>query len=223
MAHIVRSIVRPSLEQQKMVAEYPPATLHEAQGRQGAIDSTIRPIYKGMHLCGPAVTVSCAPCDNLMLIAALDVCQPGDVLVVSAGGLAEQGGFGEILATACVAKGIAGLVVDAGVRDGEAINKLGFPVFAKGLAMRGTLKEALGSVNAPIVLGGLTIEPGDMISGDDDGLVVVRKARIEDTCKEARIRENKEADLMRRLREGANILELTGLASVLEQKGCVWE
>ncbi|WP_417604933.1 4-carboxy-4-hydroxy-2-oxoadipate aldolase/oxaloacetate decarboxylase [Primorskyibacter flagellatus] len=223
MTHIIRNIVRPSPEQQKMAAEFPPATLHEAQARRGAIDHSIRPIYNGMTVCGPAVTVTCAPGDNLMLIAALDVCQPGDVLVVSAGGLREQGGFGEVLSTACMAKGIAGLVIDACVRDGEAIHKLGFPVFATGLAMQGTVKETLGTVNAPIVLGGIYIEPGDIISGDDDGLVVVRKDDIEETCRESRTRDNKEAVMMHKLREGANMLELTGLRSVLEKKGCVWE
>lgn len=223
MPHIIRNISRPSPEQQKMVAEFPPATLHEAQGRKGAIDSSIRPIYSGMKLCGPAVTVACAPCDNMMLIAALDACQPGDVLVVSAGGLREQGGFGEVLTTACMARGIAGLVIDAGVRDGEAIRKLGFPVFATGLAMRGTVKETLGTVNAPIVLGGVWIEPGDMISGDDDGLVLVTKQDIEMAHAESRRREDKEAEMMRKLRDGASMLEISGIGAVLEKKGCTWE
>lgn len=113
----------------KEIAKFSPATLHEAQGRRGALDSRIKPIGSGMRACGPAVTAQCPPGDNLMLQAAISVARPGDVLVVSAGNHTEQGGFGEVLTTACLARGIAGLVTDAGVRDGLAIKKLGFPVF----------------------------------------------------------------------------------------------
>src|SRR5215471_21860731 len=129
MVHVITSITRPSAELVREISQYAPATLHEAQGRTGALTSRIKPIYPGMRACGPAFTVSCHPGDNMMLITAISLAKPGDVLIVSAGDHPEQGGFGEVLATACVAKGIVGLVTDAGVRDGSAIHRRGFNVF----------------------------------------------------------------------------------------------
>lgn len=223
MPHIIRTISRPSPERCKRIAGFTPATLHEAQDRRGALDYAIKPIYPGLKVSGPAVTVQCAPGDNMMLIAAIEIAEPGDVLVVAAGGLREQGGFGEVLATACRARGIAGLVIDAGVRDGEAIRTLGFPVFSTGLAMRGTVKETLGLINKPIVIGGIAVRPGDIIAGDDDGVVLVRQEEIDTVCDSSQAREDKEASIMAQLREGSSILALSGMGAVLERKGCVWE
>jgi 4-hydroxy-4-methyl-2-oxoglutarate aldolase len=223
MAHIIRNFERPSSELVKGIGIYSPATLHEAQGRSGAVDSRIKPIYPGMRACGPALTVSCHPGDNLMLITAISLAQPGDVLVVSAGDHPQQGGFGEVLATASMAKGIAALVTDAGVRDGAAVRARGFNVFCHGLSVKGTVKETLGTINHPIVFGGIAIRPGDIIAADDDGVVVVPKERIAEVTELSRQREEKEAKMMKALEQGGNVLELTGMAAVLERKGATYE
>ena len=202
MVHVIRSFNRPPETVVKEIAKFSPATLHEAQGRRGALDSRIKPIGSGMRACGPAVTAQCPPGDNLMLQAAISVARPGDVLVVSAGNHTEQGGFGEVLTTACLARGIAGLVTDAGVRDGLAIKKLGFPVFCLGSCMKGTVKETLGTVNQPVV--------------------IVRQEEAAEVAARAREREEKEARFMQALRNGANVLEVLGMDKVLGAKGCTY-
>jgi 4-hydroxy-4-methyl-2-oxoglutarate aldolase len=222
MAHVLRTIQRPAADLTDRIKQYPPSTLHEAQGRKGALTSRIKPIYPGMRACGPALTVSCHPGDNMMLIAAISLAQPGDVLVVSAGDHPEQGGFGEVLTTACMAKGIVGLVTDAGVRDGPAIRNRGFNVFCYGLCMKGTVKETLGSINQPIVIGGVTIRPGDIVSADDDGVVVVPREAIAEVCSASAAREDKEAQVMKALEAGGDILELSGIGKVLESKNCTY-
>lgn len=220
MYHIHTDILRPSAEEVALAKSVTPATIHEAQGRKGALDPAIKPIKPGLTVCGPAVTVSCTPGDNIMLIAAINEAQPGDVLVVSAGGNRPQGGFGEVLATACAARGIAGLIIDACVRDGAAIRAMGFPVFSTGLAMQGTVKETLGTVNAPIVIGGIIVHPGDILSGDDDGVVCLPRRDITRVGTLSRDKEAKEAEVMQALKEGASILEISGMADRLRDKGC---
>jgi 4-hydroxy-4-methyl-2-oxoglutarate aldolase len=223
MVHITTSVDRPSAALVKTIQPYSPATLHEAQGRTGALSSRIKPIYPGMRACGTAFTVKCHPGDNLLLITAISLAQPGDILVVSASDHAEQGGFGEVLTTACMARGIVGLVTDGSVRDGSAIHKLGFNVFSSGLCIKGTVKETLGFINQPIVLGGQLINPGDIVSGDDDGVVVVPKLNIAEVVKSSAEREAKEAEVMEKLRNGASILELSGMDKILKAKNCIWE
>ena len=222
MAHIIRSFERPSKAVVDEISAYAPSTLHEAQGRSGALTSRIKPIYPGMRACGPALTVSCHPGDNLMLITAISLALPGDVLVVSAGDHPEQGGFGEVLTTACMAKGIVGLVTDAGVRDGPAIHRRGFNVFCYGLCMKGTVKETLGTINQSIVIGGIAVNPGDIVSADDDGVVVVPKDNIASVVKRSAEREAKEASVMKSLEAGGDILELSGMGKVLAAKNCTW-
>lgn len=222
MAHIIRSFERPSKTAVEEISAYAPSTLHEAQGRSGALTSRIKPIYPGMRACGPALTVSCHPGDNLMLITAISLALPGDVLVVSAGDHPEQGGFGEVLTTACMAKGIVGLVTDAGVRDGPAIHRRGFNVFCYGLCMKGTVKETLGTINQSIVIGGIAVNPGDIVSADDDGVVIVPKDNISSVTKRSAEREAKEASVMKSLEAGGDILELSGMGKVLAAKNCTW-
>jgi 4-hydroxy-4-methyl-2-oxoglutarate aldolase len=157
-----------------------------------------------------------------MLIAAISVAQRGDVLVVSSGDHDAQGGFGEILATACRARGIAGLVTDGGVRDGLAIKELRFPAFCPGLCMKGTVKETLGTVNQPISIGGVWVRPGDLVSADDDGVVIIRPEEAAEVVARARAREEKEAGFKQALRDGAELLELIGIDKVLSSKGCTY-
>ncbi len=221
MVNIITEITRPTASQVALAKSVTPATIHEAQGRTGALDPSIQPIKPGLTVCGPAVTVSCAPGDNMMLIAAINVAKPGDVLVVSAGGHRPQGGFGEVLTTACVSRGIAGLVIDACVRDGAAIRDMNWPVFSTGLAMQGTVKETLGSVNTPMVVGGILIHPGDIVSGDDDGVVCLKREDIDRIGALSVVKEQKEEEMMEALRTGADILELSGIGQRLESKGCI--
>lgn len=223
MVHIIKNIKRPTADVLDAVAEFPPATLHEAQGRTGALDGRIKPIFPGMQFCGPAVTVRCTPGDNLMVQAAISIAQPGDVIVVDAGDSPEQGPFGEVLATAAKARGVAAMVFNCGVRDAPAIRKLGLPVFSVGLSIKGTVKETLGEVNHPVVVGGVHIEPGDVVCGDDDGVVRVRAAEAATIADKSREREAKEARFMERLRNGENVLEVLGMDRVLTAKGCSWE
>lgn len=223
MAHIVTEITRPDAAEMALAKRVTPATIHEAQDRTGALDPSITPVKPGLVVCGPAFTVRCSPGDNMMLIAAIGTAQPGDVLVVSAGGLRVQGGFGEVLATACVSRGIAGLVIDAGVRDAVAIRKLGFPVFSTGFAMHGTVKETVGFINHPVVVGGILINPGDIIAGDDDGVVCLPRHDISRVCKAGQEREQKEESIMAALRDGGDILELSGMRQRLIDKGCKWD
>lgn len=220
MAHVITDFERPTQAEIDLARSVSPATIHEVQDRTGALDPDIKPIQPGLVVCGPALTVSCAPGDNLMLFAAIDIARPGDVLVVSSGGHRPQGGFGEVLATACKIKGIAGLVIDACVRDGAGLRKMGFPVFSTGLAMQGTVKETLGYVNAPIVLGGVVIRPGDIVSGDDDGVVCVRREDIGRVCALSVEKEKKEAEIVSALLGGGDILELGGMGKRLLEKGC---
>ena len=195
MSHVRRDFARPSAEALAAIAPYSPATIHEAQGKLGALDSRIKPIKPGLQICGPAITAQCHVGDNLMIFEAINLAKPGDVLVLSAGNHPEQGGFGDVLAAACRGKGIIGLVIDAGVRDGRGLRASGFPVFSLGLCIKGTSKDTLGSVNQPVVVGNELITPGDIIVGDDDGVVVVRQEpfALAKACAE---REAEEAKLI---------------------------
>lgn len=221
MAHVYRSFTRPPQATLAEVAKFAPATLHEAQGRRGALDARIKPVAPGMKFCGPALTASCHIGDNLMIFQALALAEPGDVIVLSAGNNLEQGGFGEVLCTAFKAKGVAGFVVDAGVRDGAALRAMGFPVFSLGLSMKGTVKETLGTINQPITIGGELIRPGDIVAGDDDGVVVVRHEEALEVAKASFEREEKEAKAMERFRSGLP-MDITDRLKVMEARGCVW-
>jgi 4-hydroxy-4-methyl-2-oxoglutarate aldolase len=202
MPHVIRQFERPASNLLAEIGKFAPATLHEAQGRRGALDSRLKPIFQGMRAAGLA--------------------QPGDFLIIAAGDRPEQGGFGEVLATACRAKGVVGLLTDAGARDGTALKEMNFPVFCYGLCMKGTVKETLGTINQPVVIGGQLINPGDYVSADDDGVVVVRKEEIAEIARASAAREDKEAKIMQALRDGGDVLELTGMAAVLKAKNCTY-
>ena len=175
MVHVTTKIQRADAADIARVGEFTAATIHEAQGRRGALNSNITPIDRDMSFVGSAFTVVCAPRDNLMLQVAIHYAQPGDVLIVSAGEFAEAGMFGDVLGNACKAKGIAALVTDAGVRDTQELRELGLPVFSGSVSIKGTVKETLGALNQPVVFAGEIIYPGDIVKGDADGIVVVRR------------------------------------------------
>lgn len=212
---------RPDASLVEQLGRHSSATIHEAQGRLGALSATIKPVDHAMSLCGPAFTVRCAPRDNLMLQVAITHAQPGDVIVVSAGEYAEAGSFGDVLANACKAKGIAGLVTDTGVRDTREIRELGFPVFSYSVSIKGTVKETIGPMAEPILIGGELVHPGDVVRGDADGVVVVRREDLADTITRCQDRENAEAGYIEAYRAGKTPVEVSNLAAVLEAKGLI--
>ena len=195
------------------------ATIYEAAGQTGMLDPRIKPIYPGARVCGTAVTVECHVGDNLMLHKAVTVAGPGDVLVATIGEHTKAGAWGEILVTAAEARGIAGLVIDGAVRDAEAIEAHQFPVFARGLCIGATMKRNVGRINHPLVCGNALINPGDIILGDGDGVVVVPKDRAKAILDAALAREAREAVLMEKLRQHVTTLELLDLERVLAELG----
>lgn len=193
-------------------ASLPTATLHEAGGKIGALPSALKPIAPGMRLCGAALTVHSPGGDNLWLHRALDIARPGDVMVVYVSGAHEHGYWGEIMATMAQARGVAGLVIDGGVRDAALLAEMGFPVFARGLCIRGTGKDfgAQGWINHPIRLGEITVDGGDLIVGDTDGLVAIPRGRAADVIERSIRREADEAAILQRLRAGESSLDIYG-------------
>jgi 4-hydroxy-4-methyl-2-oxoglutarate aldolase len=194
----------------QQLSEFSTATLHEAMGKYGALPSGIKPVSPEMKVCGTAVTVHSMPRDNMMLHRAIAQAATGDVIIAHVSDFWEAGYWGEIMAVAAQARGIAGLVIDGCVRDADPITALGFPVFARGLCIHGTTKFGDGTLNQPITIGQVTIHPGDVIVGDRDGVVIVPADRLAETITKAQAREDKEAQVMSRLRDGETTLEIYG-------------
>jgi 4-hydroxy-4-methyl-2-oxoglutarate aldolase len=190
----------------------PTATLHEAGGKIGALPSAIKPVAPGMAFAGNALTVHSPGGDNLWLHRALDIARPGDVLVVHVGGAHEHGYWGEIMATMALVRGLAGLVIDGCVRDGALLAAMGFPVFSRGLCIRGTGKDfgAIGWLNHPVLIGEVTVHAGDLIVGDGDGVVAIPQARAAEVIERSVHREADEAAILQRLRDGASTLDVYG-------------
>jgi 4-hydroxy-4-methyl-2-oxoglutarate aldolase len=185
------------------------ATVHEASKLDNAVDPLIHAIWDGAVVCGPAFTVRCVPGDNLPIHLSLAEVSAGDVLVVDAGG--QIGGYwGEILTVAAQERGAAGLVIDGGVRDTRDLKELGFPVFARGVGVRGTVKRDKGELRKPVTVGGVRIEPGDLVLGDADGVVSVPHARIADVLSAAREREAREHSVIERIRRGELTADIYG-------------
>ena len=193
--------------------DFATATIHEVLGRRGALPSGIKPVGPGMRVQGRAVTVDCPGGDNLRIHQALYRAAPDDILVVRCGQTHEYGYWGEIMTVAALARGLGGLVIDGCVRDGAQLVEHGFPIFSRGLCIRGTGKDPAlpGSVESPIVVGDVTVTPGDLVVGDGDGVVVVPAAEIDGLADACRERETNEARYMAYLRAGATTLELFGL------------
>ena len=194
----------------RQISAFPTATLHEAMGKYGALPSSIKPISPEMRVGGTALPVHTIPGDNMLLHRAIARASAGDVIIAHVSDFWEAGYWGEIMAVAAQARGIAGLVIDGCVRDADPITALGFPVFARGLCIQGTTKFGSGTLNQPITIGQVTIHPGDIVVGDRDGVVIVPAGRLTETIEKAQAREAKEAQIMARLRAGETTLDIYG-------------
>jgi 4-hydroxy-4-methyl-2-oxoglutarate aldolase len=198
------------------------ATIHEAIGRAGLMKPYLRPIYAGAEATGSAVTVVAHPGDNWMIHVAAEVCRPGDVMVVACTADNTDGMFGELLATSLRARGVRGLVIDAGCRDVKALKEMDFPVWSRAVSARGTVKATLGAVNVPVVCAGELVRPGDVIVADDDGVVVVPRRRAAEAAAAGEARLKKEDATRARLAAGELGLDVYGMREKLAELGLVY-
>jgi 4-hydroxy-4-methyl-2-oxoglutarate aldolase len=216
---VFRNIQRPDPDVTRVLCKLGTATVHEAQARSGLTRPYLRPIYPNSKIAGPAVTVSCQAGDNLMIHAAIEVCAPGDVMVVTTTSESTDGMFGDLLGVLCQARGVVGLIIDAGVRDTIELSAMQFPVWAKAISAQGTVKASAGSVNIPVVCAGTIVNPGDVIVADSDGVVVVPLLRAAEVARLGQQRVDKEEIARDRFRKGELSVDFFGLRAKLEELG----
>ena len=188
-------------------------------GRDAAMQGEIRNIGSGMKAVGPALTVKVPPTDNLMIHKALTLAKAGDVMVIDGGGYTSHALLGALMVHTAMAIGMAGMIVNGGIRDAAEIRELGFPLFARGINPNGPSKEGPGEINFPISCGGRIVNPGDVIVADDDGVVVVPRGMAEKALQEVRAVIQKEADRIKEIKSG--IITRPGLDDILKAKGLV--
>jgi 4-hydroxy-4-methyl-2-oxoglutarate aldolase len=208
---IVTDPPRADLAEVDKLASYGVATVHEANGRKGYLGPELRPNQQGARIAGTALTVVCWPGDNLMIHAAVEQAKPGDIIVITTTSPNGDGGFGELLATSLVSKGVRGLIMGAGLRDTQELREMGFPAWTAHVSAQGTVKETPGAVNVPISLGGQLIRPGDAIVADDDGVCVVPRLEVPQAVTASEARTAKEAATRKQLADGVLGLDIYGL------------
>ena len=220
---VITSVPRIPEEVLQRFAAYSSADLHEASGQAGAMHSSIKPVVPGLRLLGSALTVLGPASDDLTPHIAIHIAQKNDVIVVNAGGDSEAAIWGGLMSMSAHQRGAAGLVIDGAVRDVDEVREAGFPVFAKAVCIKGTGKEKVGWINHPIVCAGIYVQPGDLVVGDDDGVVVVARDRLDDVLKACEARMAREANIVRQIAEGKSTYEILGLAELARERGLTWE
>jgi 4-hydroxy-4-methyl-2-oxoglutarate aldolase len=219
---VVRNIKRTDAAVVKRLGALGVATVHEAYGRFGLMKPYLRPVWVGGEAAGTAVTVVTQPGDNWMIHVAVEQCKPGDLLVVGCTADNTDGMFGDLLATSLMARGVVGLVIDAGVRDAKSLREMGFPVWSRAISAKGTVKATLGAVNVPVVCAGINVIPGDAVIADDDGVVVVGKKYASEVLTKAEKRHADEDGKRKQLAAGVLGLDMYNMREPLKKAGLVY-